>query len=123
MFSLELSRRSLIALMATIGFVSHSVVGIAAGPLVGQPDALTRSKEAELKRVLFAMREAIDQYYVDKARYPKNLTTLDAEGYLPKIPTDPLTHSNNSWRTIPSKPTARGQRQATGIYDVKSGSK
>jgi hypothetical protein len=38
MFSLEHSRRSLVALAATIGFVSHSVAGIAEGPLVGQRD-------------------------------------------------------------------------------------
>jgi general secretion pathway protein G len=123
MFSLEHSLRSLIALAATMCVVSHSVAGIAAGPLAGQPDALTRSREAELKRILFAMREAIDQYYVDNGRYPRNLKTLEAEGYLPKIATDPLTQRDDSWRTIRSKPTARGQRQPTGIYDVKSGSK
>jgi excisionase family DNA binding protein len=39
-------------------------------------------------RGLFAMRKAIDQYYVDNARDPRNLKTLEAEGYLPKIPTD-----------------------------------
>jgi general secretion pathway protein G len=84
---------------------------------------LPRSKEAALKRALFEMREVIDQYYADNGRYPKNLKTLEKEGWLARIPTDPFTGRNETWRTIPAKPAARSARHTAGIYDVKSGSR
>jgi len=114
---------SMLAVIATIGLVSDLVVGMSALTLVSQSDALTRSREAALKSALFEMREAIDQYYMDNDRYPSNLKVLENEGYLAKIPTDPFTQRNDSWRMIPAKPTARRRRQPTGVYDVKSSSR
>ena len=121
--NMSFARLSMLAVIATIGLVSDMVAGMSALPLVPQSDALTRSKEAVLKSALFEMREAIDQYYMDNDRYPSNLKVLQNEGYLAKIPMDPLTQRNDSWRTIPVKPTARGRRQPTGVYDVKSSSR
>jgi len=114
---------SILAVIATIGLVSDMVVGMSALTLVSQSDALTRSREAALKSALFEMREAIDQYYMDNDRYPSNLKVLENEGYLAKIPTDPFTQRNDSWRMIPAKPTVRRRRQPTGVYDVKSSSR
>lgn len=96
---------------------------MAAGSLFpSQAKESTRFKEDALKRRLFEMREVIDQSYADNGRYPKNLKTLENDGYPARIPTDPFTGRNDSWRTIPAKQVARSARQMAAIYDVKSGS-
>ena len=121
--NMSFARQSLLAVIATIGLLSEMITGMSALTLFPQSDALTSSKEAALRSALFEMREAIDQYYMDNDRYPSNLKVLENEGYIAKIPTDPFTQRNDSWHTIPAKRTARGRRQPTGIYDVKSSSR
>jgi len=76
---------------------------------------LERAQEAVLKEDLFVMREAIDDYYVDKGVYPFSLQALVAERYIREIPTDPVTESRETWVLIglPSDPTV--------VYDVRSG--
>ena len=39
------------------------------------------------------MRDAIDQYYADKGKYPASLDSLVSDGYIRKIPDDPVTKS------------------------------
>lgn len=56
--------------------MSNLIAETSAGPLVPQRDTSTSSKEAALKSALFEMREAIDRYYADNGRYPKDLKTL-----------------------------------------------
>ena len=85
-------------------------------------NSVTRSEEAVLKENLFRMRDAIDQYYADKNKYPSDLAALASEGYLREIPTDPMTKSKDSWQTTQSEPDPNNPAGETGIYDVKSGS-
>jgi general secretion pathway protein G len=84
-------------------------------------NSLQRSKEAVLKEDLFRMRDAIDQYYADKNKYPASLEALVAEKYLRGIPVDPITNSADTWQTTMAEPEAGGSLD-TGIFDVKSGS-
>ncbi len=79
------------------------------------------AKEAALKSDLFLMRDAIDQYYADKGRYPESLQTLVSESYLRAIPRDPFTNSSDTWQTVNAEPEPGATSAATGIYDVKSG--
>lgn len=77
---------------------------------------LERAKEAVLKEDLFTMREAIDNYHVDKGQYPPDsLQTLVDDRYLRSIPIDPITESSETWIVIglPQNPTL--------VYDVRSG--
>ena len=113
----------LLALTATVGLLPDRVTGVSVLTLVSQSDALIRSKEAALKSGLFDLREAIDQYYMDNDRYPSNLKVLENKGYIAKIPMEPFAQRSDSWRTISTKPTARGRPQPIGIYDVKSSSR
>ncbi len=46
-----------------------------------------------LRTDLFRMRDAIDQYYADKNKYPASLDTLVSDGYMRKVPEDPITQS------------------------------
>lgn len=79
------------------------------------------AKEAALKSDLFLMRDAIDQYYADKGRYPESLQTLVSESYLRAIPRDPFTNSSDTWQTVNAEPEPGATSASTGIYDVKSG--
>jgi general secretion pathway protein G len=76
---------------------------------------LERAKEAILKEDLFTLRDAIDDYYVDKGQYPRSLDVLVDERYLRAIPADPVTDSNKTWILIglPQNPSV--------VYDIRSG--
>jgi general secretion pathway protein G len=84
--------------------------------------SILAAKEAALKSDLFLMRDAIDQYYADKGRYPESLQTLVSESYLRAIPKDPFTSSSDTWQTVNAEPEPGMTSTTTGIYDVKSGS-
>ena len=85
-------------------------------------NSVTRSKEAVLKEDLFRMRDAIDQYYADKNKYPPSLGDLVSDKYLRAIPVDPFTASAETWQTTMSELEAGNVATEPGIYDVKSGS-
>src|SRR5262245_34560453 len=61
---------------------------------------ILRSKESVLANNLFTLRTVIDNYTFDKAKAPQTLQDLAREGYLREIPIDPMTGSNQTWRTI-----------------------
>ena len=84
--------------------------------------SVQRAKEATLKEDLFRMRDAIDQYYADKGKYPATLDALVSEKYLRSIPMDPFTNSADTWRSIPSEPDPTNPTAEPGVYDVRSGS-
>jgi general secretion pathway protein G len=84
-------------------------------------NSLQRSKEAVLKSDLFRMRDAIDQYYADKNRYPPSLEDLVTEKYLRAIPVDPITNSAGTWQTTMSEPEPGNAAAEPGVFDVKSG--
>lgn len=83
--------------------------------------AIIQSREAVLKENLFRLRDLIDQYYVDKGKYPASLETLVEEGYLRRLPEDPMTRAAD-WTTIPAEPDADRPGEEPGLYDVKSSS-
>jgi len=100
---------ALIVVLATIGMAQYKT-------------SVTRSREAVLKEDLFQMRDAMDQYYADKGQWPSALDSLVSDGYLRRIPADPLTNSTDSWQTVPAEPDTNNPAAQPGISDVKSGS-
>ena len=84
--------------------------------------SVQRTSEAALKEDLFQMREALDQYYADKGKYPTSLESLVEDDYLRAIPVDPFTNSADTWQTVYSEPDAGNPSAEIGISDVKSGS-
>ena len=100
---------ALIVVLASVGLTTYT-------------NSVTRSKEAVLKENLFRMRDAIDQYYADKNKYPADLAALVADKYLRAIPVDPITQSADTWQTEMSEPDASNPQAEPGITDVKSGS-
>ena len=86
-------------------------------------NSIVTAKEASLRSDLFQMRDAIDQYYADKGKYPESLDTLVSEHYLRAIPKDPITNATDTWQTEPAEQDAGAVSSApAGIYNVKSGS-
>jgi len=75
-----------------------------------------RAKETVLKSDLASMRDAVDKFFADTGRYPKNLEELVARRYLRKVPPDPITESDATWLVVAPADSALG-----GVYDVKSG--
>lgn len=78
--------------------------------------SLNHSKEAVLMQDLSVMRDAIDQFYEDRGRYPDTLIELADEHYIRKVPVDPMTKSSESWVLI-----RRTDSGIEGIYDLQSG--
>jgi general secretion pathway protein G len=78
--------------------------------------SLEKSKEAVLKQNLRVMREAIDQHYADREKYPETLEELVSKKYLRTIPRDPISESATTWVvTAPENP------ELGAVYDVRSG--
>src|ERR1700681_2854163 len=55
--------------------------------------SVLRAKEATLKQDLFVMRQAIQQYTLDKQAAPMSLDELVQSKYLSAIPKDPITNN------------------------------
>jgi general secretion pathway protein G len=108
---------TLIELLVVISLISI----LAAMGMVQYKNQVRRTQESVLKTDLFHMRDAIDQYYADKGKYPSSLDALVSDGYLRKIPDDPITLSASTWQTVPAEADPANPSGEPGIYDVKSG--
>jgi general secretion pathway protein G len=83
--------------------------------------SIVRSKESVLHSNLNAIRNMIDEYTIDKQKAPESLQELVSEGYLRQVPQDPITNSNETWKTIMEE-TAVSTSGTPGLFDVRSGS-
>jgi general secretion pathway protein G len=107
-----------------------AVIGIlAAIALPRMRDTPRRAAEATLKTDLRVFRDVIDQYYGDKGHYPSSLEALVDDGYLRRIPLDPITKSADTWELVyeeidfdfaPAE-TDLAEDGMPGIMDVRSG--
>jgi len=83
--------------------------------------SLLRAKEATLKQDLFVMRNAIQQYTLDKMAGPTSLDDLVAAKYLSTIPNDPITRTKD-WHVDSEQVLLDPQQTSPGITDVHSSS-
>ena len=93
------------------------LAGIAA---VRYEKSILRAREATLKQDLFVMRNAIQQYTLDKEAGPTSLDDLVPK-YISGIPIDPITRSKN-WHTDSDAVVLDPQQTSPGITDVHSSS-
>lgn len=77
--------------------------------------SITDAKESALKENLKVIREAIDDYYIDNARYPESLDVLVAKRYLRKIPVDPVSDESADWVLLYSN-----DGESRGVIDLHS---
>ena len=108
---------TLIELLVVISMISI----LAAMGVVQYRNSVQRTRETTLRKDLFEMRDVIDQYYADKGKYPSSLDALVSDGYLRKIPVDPITNSADTWQTVPAEADPANPSAEPGIYNVKSG--
>jgi general secretion pathway protein G len=81
--------------------------------------SLVRSREAVLKQDLATMRNAIQQYTLDKLQGPSSLDDLVSAGYLREVPTDPITRQH-IWHTNYEDVLLSPDQTSTGVTDVHS---
>jgi general secretion pathway protein G len=78
-------------------------------------DHVDRSREAVLRHNLAGLREAIDRFHADQARYPTELKELVDKRYIREIPLDPITDRADTWVLLPPP------GQSNVLFDVRSG--
>ena len=106
---------TLIELITVVAIVSI----LAAIALPNYRVAIIQAREAVLKENLFQLRELIDQYYVDKGQYPPTLESLVEDGYLRKMPEDPMTRAPDGEEVF-AEPDPDRPGEPPGVYDVHS---
>jgi general secretion pathway protein G len=84
--------------------------------------SIVRAKESVLKNNLFTLRTVIDNYSYDKGKAPQSLQDLVTDGYLQKLPVDPMTGNNQGWHTVMEDASQSVSQSEPGIFDVHSGS-
>ena len=99
---------SLLVILASLGLVQYR-------------QSIIHTNEAVLKDDLFKLRDALDQYYADKNKYPETLDSLVSDGYIRAVPKDPFTKSEGTWQTTLSEPDAANPTAQPGVENVKSG--
>jgi general secretion pathway protein G len=104
--------------MITVVAIMSVLVAIA---LPNYRVSIIQSKEAVLREDLYRFRDLIDQYYADKGRYPESLEVLVTDGYMRKLPLDPMTNQAN-WELVPAEPDPDNPEEQPGVYDVHSAS-
>ena len=108
--------------MIELLIVISIIVVLASMGMTQYRNSVIRAREAVLKEDLFRMRDAIDQYYADRNKYPSSLDDLVSDGYMREVPIDPMTQSKDTWQPVNAEANVNDATAEPGIYDVKSGS-
>jgi general secretion pathway protein G len=99
-----------------------TIIMILASIAAGRYDrSVQRSREAVLKQDLYTMRQAIQQYTLDKQAAPSSLDDLVTAKYIGAIPVDPFTRAKD-WHPETEDILDSPQQTAPGITDVHSSS-
>jgi general secretion pathway protein G len=95
------------------------IVILATMSAVRYEQSVLRAHEAALHQDLFVMRQAIQNYTLDKSAAPTSLDDLHTSGYIGEVPTDPITHQKD-WNTETCDDVLSPDQVAGGICDVHS---
>jgi general secretion pathway protein G len=99
-----------------------AIIFILLGLAAGRYDmTIQRSREATLKHDLQVMREAIDNYTLDKEAAPQSVDDLQQAGYLREVPIDPMTNQKD-WVAQFDNVVMSPDQVTTGMVDVHSNS-
>lgn len=79
-------------------------------------NGVERAKESALKQTLAVVRDAIDKFHADNARYPESLQELAERKYIRTVPEDPITESSDTWQIVAPEEDMPGE-----LYDLHSG--
>jgi general secretion pathway protein G len=107
---------TLIELMIVMMIISI-LIGMAA---VIYDKTVKRARESVLRQDLQTMRQAIDNYTLDKQQAPQSLDDLVDAHYLREIPIDPVCQKKD-WVTHIGDTVLSPDQTSTGVDDVHSG--
>jgi general secretion pathway protein G len=97
-----------------------AIILILLGLAAGRYDmTIQRSREAVLKHDLQVLREAIDNFTLDKQAAPQSLEDLHQAGYLREVPVDPMTQATD-WDPVFDNVVMSPDQVVTGMVDVHS---
>ena len=102
--------------LITVMAIMAVLVGIA---LPNYKISIIMAKEAVLMENLTTLRHLVVQYESDKGYFPPTLQALVDEGYLKRIPIDPIT-TNADWEVVYSEPDPSNPTAVPGVEWVKS---
>jgi len=108
---------TLIELMIVM-LIMSILIGMAA---IAYDKTVLHAREAVLKQDLSTMRQAIDNYTLDKQQAPQSLEDLVDSHYLREIPIDPVSHQKD-WVPHYGDTVLSPEQTGTGLDDVHSGS-
>jgi len=83
--------------------------------------SVQHAREATMKQDLWVMRQAIENFTLDKQAAPQSLEDLVQAGYLRKVPTDPMTGAAD-WVPQFDSVVLSPDQTSTGMVDVHSNS-
>jgi general secretion pathway protein G len=109
---------TLIELMIVISIILI-LMGVA---IPNYQQSVLHARESVLRQDLRVIRDAIDQYTLDKQKAPQALQDLVSANYLKEIPEDPMTGSRDTWEPVQEDTLMAIDQQQPGIDDVHSGS-
>ncbi len=130
LFPRSFSTRKRRGLASTRGFtlielmIVITIIFILIGMAAARYDrSVLRAKEATLKSDLLVMRQAIDNYTLDKEAAPQSLDDLanPQTPYLREVPVDPMTRQRD-WHTDFGDTVMSPDQTNNGIVDVHSNS-
>jgi general secretion pathway protein G len=108
---------TLIELMIVISIILI-LIGMAAGLYY---KSVQTAREASLRTDLRTMRDAIDNYTMDKQQAPQTLDDLVQAHYLRSVPIDPISRQTD-WVTHVGDTVLTPEQSGVGIDDVHSSS-
>jgi general secretion pathway protein G len=107
---------TLIELMIVMMIMSI-LIGMAA---LAYDKTIKRARESVLKQDLQTMRQAIDNYTLDKQQAPQSLDDLVEAHYLREVPLDPVCRQKD-WVVHIGDTVLSPDQTSTGVDDVHSG--
>lgn len=107
---------TIIELMIVMMIISI-LIGMA---VVVYDKTVKRAREATLRQDLQTMRQAIDNYTLDKQQAPQSLDDLVEGHYLREVPIDPVCHQKD-WVVHIGDTVLSPDQTSTGVDDVHSG--
>lgn len=108
---------TLIELMIVMSIILI-LIGIA---VIRYDHVIQHSKEAVLRTDLRTIRDAIDNYTMDKQAAPQSVDDLQQAGYLRSVPTDPMTNAKD-WVPDFDSVVLSPDQTTTGMVNVHSNS-
>lgn len=81
--------------------------------------SIIRAHEAVLRTNLQTLRQVIDNYTYDKEKAPQSLQDLVSDGYLKRVPLDPVANTDQ-WKLVMEDATQAVNQSEPGIFDIHS---